>query len=59
MAPEDPSPRPDLDDDTDYDYYDTPCGNQWLPGSEPARASGEHLRNEEREQTSERLSDDR
>jgi hypothetical protein len=23
------------DDDTDYDYYDTPSGNIWRPGAEP------------------------
>jgi hypothetical protein len=25
------------DDDTDYDYYDTPSGNIWRPGAEPGR----------------------
>jgi hypothetical protein len=25
------------DDDTDYDYYDTPTGNIWRPGAEPGR----------------------
>jgi hypothetical protein len=23
------------DDDTDYDYYDTPSGSIWRPGAEP------------------------
>ena len=25
------------DDDTDYDYYDTPSGNIWRPGGEPGQ----------------------
>jgi hypothetical protein len=25
------------DDDTDYDYYDTPSGNIWRPGAEPGQ----------------------
>ena len=25
------------DDNTDYDYYDTPSGNIWRPGDEPGR----------------------
>ena len=29
------------DDDTDYDYYDTPSGNIWRPGDEPGRPSGD------------------
>jgi hypothetical protein len=29
MAPIDPWPG--KDDDTDYDYYDTPSGNIWRP----------------------------
>jgi hypothetical protein len=28
------------DDDTDYDYYDTPSGNIWRPGAEPGQPSG-------------------
>jgi hypothetical protein len=28
------------DDDTDYDYYDTPSGNIWRPGAEPRQPSG-------------------
>ncbi|MCW2908307.1 MAG: hypothetical protein JWL68_3096, partial [Actinomycetia bacterium] len=27
------------DDDTDYDYYDTPSGNIWRPGAEPGPPS--------------------
>ena len=29
------------DDDTDYDYYDTPSGNIWRPGAEPGQPSGD------------------
>jgi|SRR5712691_2763456 len=29
------------DDDTDYDYYDTPSGNIWRPGDESGQPSGE------------------
>jgi hypothetical protein len=28
------------DDDTDYDYYDTPSGNIWRPGAEAGQPSG-------------------
>jgi hypothetical protein len=28
------------DDDTDYDYYDTPSGNIWRPGADPGQPSG-------------------
>ena len=28
------------DDDTDYDYYDTPSGNIWRPGAAPRQPSG-------------------
>jgi hypothetical protein len=28
------------DDDTGYDYYDTPSGNIWRPGAEPGPPSG-------------------
>src|SRR5258708_12863052 len=28
------------DDDTGYQYYDTPPGNIWLPGAEPGQPSG-------------------
>jgi hypothetical protein len=27
------------DDDTGYDYYDTPTGNIWRPGAEPGQPS--------------------
>jgi hypothetical protein len=27
------------DDDTGYDYYDTPSGNIWRPGAEPGQPS--------------------
>src|SRR5258708_32683926 len=29
------------DDDTGYQYYDTPPGNIWLPGAEPGQPSGD------------------
>jgi hypothetical protein len=29
------------DDDTDYDYYDTPSGNIWRPGAEPGQPAGD------------------
>jgi len=32
-------PRPG-EDDTDYDYYDTPSGNIWRPGDKPGQPSG-------------------
>jgi hypothetical protein len=28
-------------DDTDYDYYDTPSGNIWRPGAEPGQPPGD------------------
>ena len=28
------------DDDTGYDYYDTPSGNIWRPGAEPGQPCG-------------------
>lgn len=29
------------DDDTDYDYYHTPSGHIWRPGTEPRQPSGD------------------
>jgi hypothetical protein len=29
------------DDDTGYDYYDTPSGNIWRPGAGPGQPSGD------------------
>ena len=29
------------DDDTDYDYYDTPSGNIWRPGTGPGQPPGD------------------
>jgi hypothetical protein len=29
------------DEDTGYDYYDTPSGNIWRPGDEPGQPSGD------------------
>jgi hypothetical protein len=44
MAPTDPRPGEDddtgCDDDTDYDYYDTPSGNIWRPAAEPGQPPG-------------------
>jgi hypothetical protein len=39
MALTDPWSRED--DDTDYDYYDTPSGNIWRPGDQPGQPSGD------------------
>jgi hypothetical protein len=45
MALTDPRPGEDddtgCDDDTDYDYYDTPSGNIWRPGAEPGQPPGD------------------
>jgi hypothetical protein len=44
MALTDPRPGEDddtgCDDDTDYDYYDTPSGNIWRPDAEPGQPPG-------------------
>jgi hypothetical protein len=29
------------DDNTDYDYYDTPSGNIWRPGDQPGQPPGD------------------
>jgi hypothetical protein len=29
------------EDDTDYDYYDTPSGNIWRPGADPGQPAGD------------------
>jgi hypothetical membrane protein len=34
-------PWPGQDDDTDYNYYDTPSGNIWRPGGEPGQPPGD------------------
>ena len=39
MAPTDP--RSGEDNDTGYDYYDTPSGNIWRPGAEPGQPPGD------------------
>jgi predicted metal-binding membrane protein len=39
MAPADPWPG--QDDDTDYDYYDTPSGNIWRPDTAPGAVTAQ------------------
>lgn len=34
-------PRSGEDNDTGYDYYDTPSGNIWRPGAEPGQPPGD------------------
>jgi hypothetical protein len=37
-------PWPGEDDDTGYDYHDTPSGNIWRPGAEPRAATRRQTR---------------